>query len=358
MNVLFAPDWRGGGPYQRLLAQALEKLGVKVDFLSHYKRVLPLTRLLRGMPTDLLHLHWPEAYYPRLNDPWDRFRRARFAFDLKMATRHTPLVLTAHNLCEHNSQHLPFARANYEAACQRASLIFAHSSAARARLAETYGVSEQKIRVVPHGDLSVAMPPPVAHDEARARLNLPEGPICLMFGTVEPYKGQEEVIGYWKEAQPAVRLLIVGKPKTSEYGRSITALAEGLPNVTLRLQWLTDPELALFLSAADCSLFNYGTIFTSGAAALARSWGLPILLPTRLDTVDLAEPDRRVMRFEALDARFAQKLEAALSVTPDYNSAGCWREKTSWPRIADATVTGYREVLGLSTPTLSTANAA
>jgi glycosyltransferase involved in cell wall biosynthesis len=305
-----------------------------------------------------LHLHWPEAYYRRLNDPWDKLRRARFAFDLKLATRRTPLVLTAHNLCEHNFSDLPFARANYEAACRRASLIFAHSAAARTTLAKTYGVEEQKIRVVPHGDLSVAMPPPIAREEARTRLNLPEGPICLMFGTVEPYKGQEEVIGYWKQAQPAARLLIVGKPKTPEYGRSIAALAEGLPNVTLRLQWLTDPELALFLSAADCTLFNYRTIFTSGAATLARSWGLPILLPSRLETVDLAEPDRRVLRFEALDGRFAQKLDAVLEVAPDYDSAGIWREKISWPRIAELTVAGYREVLGLSSPTLSGVKAA
>ena len=358
MNILFAPDWRGGGPYQRLLGQALEQLGVKVDFLSHYKRVLPLTRLLRGIPTDLLHLHWPEAYYRRLNDPWDNFRRARFAFDLKLATRHTPLVLTAHNLCEHNSSDLPFAHANYEAACRRAGLIFAHSTAARTALAKTYGVDEQKIRVVPHGDLSVAMPPPIARQEARTQLSLPQGPICLMFGTVEPYKGQEEVIGYWRQAQPAARLLIVGKPKTSEYGRSVAALAEGLPNVTLRLQWFTDPELALFLSAADCALFNYRTIFTSGAATLARSWGLPILLPARLDTVDLAEPDRRVVRFEALDAVFAPKLDEALAIAPDFDSAELWREKTSWPRIAESTVAGYRDVLGLSAPTLSSAQAA
>ena len=64
MDVLFAPDWRQGVPYQQLLANALTTAGVQVSFLSHYKRLLPLTRLLRERSTDLLHLHWPEAYYP------------------------------------------------------------------------------------------------------------------------------------------------------------------------------------------------------------------------------------------------------------------------------------------------------
>ncbi|MDR3401286.1 MAG: glycosyltransferase [Chthoniobacter sp.] len=355
MNVLFAPDWRNGVPYQRLLAQALEAQGVHLSYLSHYKRILPLTRLMRCNPTDLLHLHWPEAYYARMRDSWDNFRRARFVFDLTMATRRTPFVLTAHNLCEHNLQHLPFARINYATAYRRANLVFAHSAVARDRLVETYGVDEANIRIIPHGDLSVVMPPPISRDEARAKLGLPEGPICLMFGAVEPYKGQEEVLAYWKEAQPAARLLIVGKPDSHEYGQTIRQLAEGLPNVTLHFQWLTDPELALFLCAADCTLFNYRTIFTSGAAALARSWGLPILIPTRLDTVDLAEPDPRVLRFGALDATFPQKLAAALAIPADFEAAEPWRQQTSWSHVAELTIAGYREALGLPAPTAALA---
>jgi glycosyltransferase involved in cell wall biosynthesis len=348
VNVLFAPDWRSGVPYQRLLAEALETHGVHVTFLSHYKRVLPLTRLLRITPTELLHLHWPEAYYPRMRDRWDKFRRARFVVDLTLATRRRPFVLTAHNLCEHNLHHLAFAQINYATAYRKANLVFAHSAAARAKLVKTYEVDERKIRVVPHGDLSVVMPPPIPRDEARAKLGLPDGPLCLMFGAVEPYKGQEEVLAYWKEARPPARLLIAGKPHSYDYGQTIRNFAADIPNVTLHFQWLSDPELALFLCAADCALFNYRTIFTSGAAALARSWGLPILMPARLETVDLAEPDPRVLRFDALDDRFPQKLATALAIPPDYDAAQEWREQTSWPRVAALTVAGYREVLGLT----------
>ena len=54
------------------------------------------------------------------------------------------------------------------------------------------------------------------------------------------------------------------------------------------------------LSAADAAVFNYRTIFTSGAAALARSWGVPILIPSRLATVALDEPAPTVFRFDRL----------------------------------------------------------
>ncbi len=345
MEILFAPDWRGGVPYQRLLGEALAAHGAHVDYLNHYKRILPLTRLLGDHRLDLLHLHWPEAYYPLKGDGLDLFRRARYGLDLTLATRRIPCVLTAHNLAEHNHQDRPFARANYATTCRRARLIFAHSEAARQRLSETYDVPLEKIRVVPHGDLSVVMPPPVPQAEARRLLKLPDGPIALIFGVVEPYKGQEEVLKHWQSAHPDTLLVIAGRVHNAEYGAHLRQIAAGLKNVVLHFEWLEDPDLALFLSAADVGLFNYRTIFTSGAASLARSWGLPIVLPRRLDTVDLAEPDHRVFRFTDFESDFAAVLHQALKVPSDFASAAPWREFTSWPRIAEATAAGYRDVL-------------
>ncbi len=345
LQVVFAPDWRGGVPYQRLLAEALAAHDVNVRFLSGYKRVLPLTRLLAAQRCDLLHLHWPEAYYPKLGDAHDWFRRARFTTDLFLAARRTPYVLTAHNLHEHNLQHLPFAHTNYAAAYRRARLVFAHSEAARQRLGEVYGLALEKIRVVPHGDLSVVLPAPIPREAARAQLGLPPGPLCLIFGAVEPYKGQEEILAWWKAARPAAHLVIAGKPNTPEYAATITRAAAGLPGVTLRFGWLDDAALALWLSAADCVLFNYRTIFTSGAACLARSWGVPILLPRRLDTVDLDEPAPTIFRFDRPETDLAEKLGTALATPSDYAGAANWRETTAWPRVAALTAEGYHAAL-------------
>ena len=346
LRVVFAPDWRGGVPYQRLLAEALAAQDVRVSFLTGYKRVLPLTRLLAAHPCDLLHLHWPEAYYPKLGDAHDWFRRARFTTDLALAAHRTPYVLTAHNLHEHNLQHLPFAHANYAAAYRGARVVFAHSEAAKHRLIEVYRPAAERIRVIPHGDLSVVLPPPIPRDEARAQLGLPPGPIALMFGAVEPYKGQEEILAWWKTARPAAQLVIAGKPNSPEYAATITRAADGVPGVTLRFGWLDDAALALWLSAADAVLFNYRTIFTSGAAALARSWGVPIVLPRRLDTVDLAEPAPTIYRFDHPATDLAEKLTLALATPPDHAAATHWRAATAWPRVATLTVEGYRSAFG------------
>lgn len=349
MNVLFAPDWRDGVPYQRLLAEALAEHGVEVDFLRQYRRILPLTRLLadrrRAGRLDLLHLHWPEAYYPPLQDGRDWFRCARFPLDLALATRRVPLAVTAHNLLAHNRAHEPFALRNARAALRRARVVIAHSEGAKAALIATHALSPERIHVVPHGDLSVALPPPVPRDEARSRCSLGKGPVVLVFGAIEPYKGIEQVLAHWRETRPEVDLVIAGKAATPEYERVIRDAAAGLPHVTLRLDRLTDTELACWLSAVDVVLFNYRAIFTSGAASLARSWGVPILFPERFQTVDLGEPSPYVCRYADFGRAFSLALGRALLTPPDFATAAGWRESISWKGIAARTAEAYRGVV-------------
>ncbi len=345
MNVIFAPDWRNGVPYQRLLATALERHGAHVTFLEGYKRVFPLRRLLATQRCDLLHLHWPEAYYPRKRDVWDWFRRARFAFDLAGATRQCTLATTAHNLHAHNRSNESFAASNTRTAHTLAGVVFAHSHIAKQRLIREFSLAEEKVCVIPHGDLSVTLGPPVSQSDARTALSLGSEKIVLMFGAVQPYKGQEEVIAWWRRKQPNATLVIVGNPITPEYAAQLLALIGDAKNIVTRFSWLSDDQLRLWLCAADCTVFNYRQIFTSGAANLARSWGLPILLPARLDTVVLDEPSLFVHRFSEFDTDFESALSKALGVTSNFEAAAPWREVRSWDKVAQLTAAGYRLAL-------------
>jgi beta-1,4-mannosyltransferase len=346
MKILFAPDWRDGVPYQRLLADALTREGVAVDFLRGYKRILPLRRLLASRDCDLLHLHWPEAYYPRKGDAWDWWRRLRFRFDLRGALRRCRLATTAHNLHAHNRADEPFAKQNMRAAYGSSSVVFAHGEAAQQRLVANFGLNPEKVRVIPHGDLSVTLGEPVPQAAARAQLGLGGGKLALVFGAIEPYKGQEQIIAWWRRRNPPATLAIVGKPITPEYGAHVTSTVGDATNIVTRYGWLPDDQLRLWLSAADVTIFNYRQIFTSGAANLARSWGLPMLLPARLDTVVLDEPSPLIHRFVSFEKDFAPALDAALRVAPDFAAAAAWRASHSWDEVARLTIEGYRRALG------------
>ena len=346
MKVLFAPDWRTGVPYQTLLAAALGELGVEVDFLADYKRVLALTRLVQGRAFDVLHLHWPDAYYPRMHDGFDWWRQARFATDLALATRRHPLVFTAHNFAPHNRSGEFCEERNARAPFLQARAVIAHSAAARDQIVQRRGVPAERIHVIPHGDLARPLGTPVARADARRQLDLPDGPLVLMFGTVEPYKGIEEVLAHWGAAQPVATLVLAGKPCDPDYAAHITRCAQGLERVSLRLGWMSDAQLGQWLSAVDAVVFNYRQIFTSGAATLARSWGVPVVLPQRLTTVDLAEPSPFVRRFASFATDFGSALAGALATPPSFAAAAGWRAATAWPGIARATAEVYARALG------------
>ena len=123
--------------------------------------------------------------------------------------------------------------------------------------------------------------------------------------------------------------------------------------IDLRLfdEWLDDAALRVWLSAADCSIFNYRDIFTSGAAALARSYGLPLLIPRRLASADLDEPHPHVFQFDTLETDFRVQLDHALATPRDFGIADEWRRKTSWKRVAEITASVYHDVLRTTSST-------
>jgi glycosyltransferase involved in cell wall biosynthesis len=343
LEVLFAPDWRAGNPYQELLAKALRRHAVNVSFIEGYKRIFPLRRLLATQRCDVLHLHWPEAYYPRVNDGFDWFRYARFPLDLAGATSRCVLATTAHNFSLHSRR---FLKSNIRHANAEADVVFAHSFIAKQRLIESLALASEKVRVIPHGDLSEVFERPIPAFEARRELGLDPGKLAVVFGRVEPYKGLEEIIEWWHQAQPNVKLAIIGEPCSHDYASQITRLIGHTNNVTHRLQWLSVELLRLWLSAANVTIFNYRNVFTSGAANLARSFGIPILIPRRLDTVILDEPTPYVRRFASFSTDFGEELAEALAVQSDFAAASSWRESCGWDEIARLTVDGYRYAIG------------
>ena len=346
MKVLFAPDWRDGNPYQSLLAEALGRLGVEVVFPHGYRRGMPLARMRERKTADIIHLHWPEAYYSKKSSELlFLFRRLRFGIDLRLALSGRALVATAHNLLPHGQTASALAFHNQKLFIDRADAVMVHSQASRQVIEKTFTVKESKFWFVQHGDLSVTLGAPIARAEARRQLWIDDRPLCLMFGAVDPYKGIEDVIRFWRAHRPAVRLAIIGRSWNRKYARQLVALADGDEDIRFELDWLSNDQLRQWLSAADCAIFNYQAILTSGGASLARSYGIPILIPSRLDTVDLTEPCDRVFRFAEIGPSLSALLETAAARGSSFESAADWRSQTSWDAIAAVHKQAYEQVL-------------
>ena len=356
LRVLFAPDYRSGNPYQSLLEEALSRHGIEVHYLSTYRRGLPLFRGSRADAPDIVHLHWPEQYFRRGNDGLDWLRVMRYPLDCWLAATSAPIVMTAHNLLPHNRINERGVFRNVRFTAQQSSAIFVHSDTARHQIINSFKVRKECVHVIPFGDHAVRLGKPLPRETARATLQLPiDAKLCLVFGAVSPYKGTDELIRFWADARLPHRLVVVGPILSDTYAEQLRSLAQDCPTICLRLtrEWLDDETLRAWLSASDCVIFNYREIFSSGAAALARSYGIPLLIPYRLASVDLKEPHPHVFRFRALEDDFEVKLRGALETPNDYDLAAEWREETSWDRVAETTASVYRTVIG--TPSLSIA---
>lgn len=344
MNVLFAPDYRSGNPYQALLAEALQAEGVQVHFARDYRRGLPLLRLVREQQPDLVHLHWPEAFFPQSDGKFNRLRVARWPVDLALTTRRWPMVLTAHNLAPHGYPAGPLLRRALHATAHQASAVIAHSSEAARAFGEAYDVPNQRIAVIAHGNLAEKLSLPRSQAEARQFLGLAEERIALSFGNLAPYKGLEALIQWWSAHVRPAALWIVGRSAEPAYERALQNLVGENRSVRLILERPDDVRLAQYIMASDVVVFNHQAGLTSGAAMLARSLGARILVPRSLRDTGLGVPHPGIREFDTLDAEFGQTLASILNAPAPGRDPEWWRA-TSWHQVATATAAVYRRVL-------------
>ena len=352
VNVLFAPDYRKDVPYQRFLADALAGEGINVSFLSGYCRFLPIYRgYLRMKPRpDIVHLHWPDAYFKSRNAIIRQLRKFRYFLDLQLLSYSSSLVFTAHNLYPHNRKNEFLIKAIMRYSLRCADLVFVHSVSCVSAMKYEFGMDTAKCELIPHGDYGAQYLPPLEKRISRQKLGLSEDSgsrVCLMIGAISPYKGLLEVVRAWLEQAIPHRLVIAGPISNGAYADQLTQLAQTSKQIELYISenGLSDEDLRHWLSAADCAIFNYTDIFTSGAASLARSFGLPLLIPSRLIHAELGEPHSHVFRFQSLENDFAQVLKKALRVKPDCNASAEWRAWTDWARVARITAAAYAKLL-------------
>jgi beta-1,4-mannosyltransferase len=223
--------------------------------------------------------------------------------------------------------------------------VIVHSERAREACLQMFGTPASRYRVIPHGDLSRALPPPLPRAEAKAELGLDETPTLLAFGRLAPYKGIDELLAAWQRTRAPWRLVIAGKPRDDTYRRHLSALVEATDRCSCQLDWLDDHRLSQWIGAADAVICNYRDILTSGAAMLPRALGVPLLLPARAQTVDLDEPDPRVLRFDDLGEELDALLAKALAVGCSHGEACAWRAAHDWKHVASAHADIYQQVL-------------
>ncbi len=342
----------------------------KLDLPRSPRRVLKLAEGLLNLlalsarvllrPPAILHVQFLPLLLSRL--PLDRW------FVLLCQRRGVPLVLTVHDLLPHDTGEAH--RVTYARLYGQADALICHSAHIEERLTAEFGVSPDRIAVIPHGPFFFDIPVPEA-GTIRNRLGVAPGQAMILWqGIIFPYKGVDLLLNAWQRLEqgatpdaavpdPAGRdtadqacLVIMG---TGEAGltASLTAQAQrlGLRNVRFHLSFCSPEDLVAAYRAAAAVVYPYRAITTSGALATGLSLGKAIVasrLPvfeevlTEGETAMFANPDNPE---ELATAIHKIVREPALRSHLETNVQAMNFSERTWEEIAQRTEAVYQSVI-------------
>ncbi len=157
----------------------------------------------------------------------------------------------------------------------------AHSDSDKNLLAEKYGMSAERIQVIPHALYDQY--PLIDRDAARQALSLGSDYVIMSFGLIRPYKGIPYLIRAFGELSADLaarsRLLLVGEI-WEDRESVVTAINESpyKDRIILLDRYVSDDEVANYFSAADVVVLPYLRASQSGVAHIAMTFGKPIVV--------------------------------------------------------------------------------
>jgi glycosyltransferase involved in cell wall biosynthesis len=357
MRILVIP--RDGNPYQTLLYDEMERLGVQVTYIGELTPsrtvnllLLPLELAIRRIAGwRLIHLHWVFAFALPGTRRFSLMRRVAqiwFLIWLRICRiLRIYIVWTAHNALPHEPVFADDVSAR-RSLVEASDLVLAHSQATLDELG-AFGAVASRSLVVRHGPIGplpcATLPSPDASSRPRR---------FLFIGRVREYKGVDDLITAFL-AMPqdtSAYLTVAGQCDSRKLRSRLCALArQGGSRVVLRFERVPEEEVAQLLFTSDVVVLPFRRVTTSGSAMLALAHGRPLIVPDLAGLADL--PDEAVLRYgegpQALTAAMA-RLASADRQTLDAMSAAAsaYSSSTTWEEIAQRTLSEMLSVLGNS----------
>ena len=342
LTVGFLPWWPEN-PYQILLKQELNKLGVKVIG----NPPLSLLRLMFGRDgLDVVHVHWPHGLYKTL---W------QFMHVLIMLVAYRLLknnvVWTVHELDAYESRY-PRIDAWFRAVLMKLCCrLLVHGEYTRHEVQTRHGFV-RPIDIVRHPSYIGWYKDEATREQARQKLGLSEAArIYLFFGYVKPYKGVEDLIEAFRSVQDdQAFLLVVGKPLDAEIKTKIESLAAADSRIRTFLGYIANDDIQYFFRAADVVVFPFRNTQTSGSLILALSYGCPVIAPAIATLPEYIDADSGILFDPTHPGNLARALhEAASAPLADMAKAARRQaESLKWDDMARVHLASYHAIGGHS----------
>ena len=281
-NLFFFPDYRRSNTYQKLLYSHAS------DICSLYSGDIAdaLQALKDGLDNVTFHLHWTNYILRKSENEYDA-ERLRNLFLQKILTFLTlggKLVWTIHNVIPHERKYLQQEVELRTVISSLASVVHVHSESALREIREHFPISEEKVRVAPHGHYIGVDENTVSRENARQRFGFSENETVFLFlGQIRAYKGIEELITAFSalvDRQHTARLLIAGSLKDNIDIEKLCRDKGILSRVVYVSEYIESRELQYYYNAADAVVLPYRKILTSGSLIHAMSFKRAVIAPS------------------------------------------------------------------------------
>ncbi len=283
-------------PYMAQLVRSLTTVGADVRTFDW--------RLALRADYDVLHLHWPENLLQGRGALYNWRRRAALLALLRRCRRDgIAIVRTLHNEQPHEVASSVDRRI--------LDLVDAQTDGWIALNPATAVPLGGEATLIPHGHyISWYRDHEVCH-RVPGRL--------LFFGLLRRYKAVPGLLTAFAElGGDSISLRVCGKAKDADLQAELEGLAARDPRVGLRLERVSDADLAREIGQAELVVLPYAEMHNSGAVLLALSLGRPVLVPASRIAQELADEVGAgwVLQYEApLDAAaLARALEQAREI--------------------------------------------
>ncbi len=282
IKLRYFPDYSRSNPYLRLL----------YDHFPRHITTQPgdLGQAMEDMRGDfahsgfIFHLHWTN--YVLQGAQSDQEAEQRLEAFIGQMDRFTAqggvIVWTVHNILPHEMEYPKLEKRLCQAVAERARIIHVHSALVPEMVRSEYDIAMHKTVVAPHGNYLGLYPVTQSKEQARQELELPLDAVVFLFlGQIRPYKGLgrlQKAFSACREKHPSARLIVAGKV-SKEDKEEVAQLFARTKGVHLRLEFVPDQDLGMYLQAADYMVLPYTHVLTSGSVIMGQSYGLPSIVP-------------------------------------------------------------------------------
>lgn len=198
--------------------------------------------------------------------------------------------------------------------------VIAHNEFSKSELQARLHVAQEKISVVPLGNLIPSLASLPATAEARAKLKIPEGAaVLLFFGQIKEVKGLDiliDAIPDLLKKHPNLILLIAGKPWKTNFSKYQERIEKfDLERACIsHIKFIPNEEIPVYYSAANLVVLPYLRIYQSGILLTAMSYRKAVVVSDIPGMLESVRDGVTGFTFKCGDAKdLSRRIDEALS---------------------------------------------